>query len=83
MAMVAIHVLPDLVKSHFIPKFLNNFDQEIWEVRKVTLVFSNELGSLPFFLFSEKLWVISTLKGSCKTHPHDYTGVDSNLQGPV
>lgn len=49
MAMVAIHVLPDLGKSHFIPKFLNNSDQEIWEVLKVTLVFSNELGNLPSF----------------------------------
>lgn len=63
MATVAIHVLPDLVKSHFIPKFLNNFDQEIWEVRKVTLVFSNELGNLPFFSIFRKTLGYQYLKG--------------------
>lgn len=52
--MVPIHVLPDLVKSHFTPKFLNNFDQEIWEVLKVALVFSNELGNLSSFSIFRK-----------------------------
>ena len=37
--MVITDVLADLMKSHFIPKFLNDFDQETLGAHKVTLVF--------------------------------------------
>lgn len=39
MTVVGIHVLSELMKSHFIPKFLDNFDQEILETHKATIVF--------------------------------------------
>ena len=31
MTLVVIHVLADLMKPHFVPKFLSDFDQEMLE----------------------------------------------------